>query len=410
MGQNWELFGDNYKIAKSVNSNQFIATVSLKICATERRLLSDASMKSAETGHPIRQWVRDAEHETDPDTRAARAAGQGGTANGMILEYGNAPFRAAQSPDAAAGFGASAGSVDSAHRGDEVLPPSTSLAPLGRLGRTAALLFFMTIVFLAGLFIGASLIANLSTRPAPAGTAAIPPTIEPPTADPATTNGRASPEAATPQAGPTAVMPAESTTPQSTTATARSPAPIELVPAPKDDPAAVTATTTEGLPEPGRQLPNTGSTPLPPPPPDAAVPIVAAPTVATAAVATATVALPPGASASAAAPIVAVPVPATSPAEPSATAEESLPLMARGDELFAVGDVASARLFYERASEAGDAAAALRLGESYDPFFLAQARLNGVLGDPALAIRWYRRARDLGASEAEILLKSVENR
>ncbi len=84
--------------------------------------------------------------------------------------------------------------------------------------------------------------------------------------------------------------------------------------------------------------------------------------------------------------------------------------MARGDELFAVGDVASARLFYQRAGEAGNAKAALRLGETYDPFFLAQARLNGGLGDPALAIHWYRRARDLGASEAEILLKNAENR
>ena len=84
--------------------------------------------------------------------------------------------------------------------------------------------------------------------------------------------------------------------------------------------------------------------------------------------------------------------------------------MARGDELFAVGDVASARLFYEHASDAGNATAALRLGETYDPVFLARARLNGVLGDLALARRWYRRARDLGASEAEILLKNAVSR
>ncbi len=50
------------------------------------------------------------------------------------------------------------------------------------------------------------------------------------------------------------------------------------------------------------------------------------------------------------------------------------------------------------------------MGETYDPFFLMRARLNGVRGDLAVATRWYRRARDLGASEAEILLKSVENR
>ena len=37
--------------------------------------------------------------------------------------------------------------------------------------------------------------------------------------------------------------------------------------------------------------------------------------------------------------------------------------------------------------------------------FLALARVNGVRGDPVVAARWYRRARDLGNPEAEILLK-----
>jgi TPR repeat protein len=38
---------------------------------------------------------------------------------------------------------------------------------------------------------------------------------------------------------------------------------------------------------------------------------------------------------------------------------------------------------------------------------LALARLNGVRGDLAVATRWYRRARELGDPEAEILLKSL---
>jgi TPR repeat protein len=82
-------------------------------------------------------------------------------------------------------------------------------------------------------------------------------------------------------------------------------------------------------------------------------------------------------------------------------------LLARGDALFGNGDIVSARLFYERAAEGGDAQAALRLGETYDPAFLARARLNGVHGDAAAAARWYRHALGLGAAEAEILLTDV---
>jgi len=79
-------------------------------------------------------------------------------------------------------------------------------------------------------------------------------------------------------------------------------------------------------------------------------------------------------------------------------------LVARGDELFSTGDLASAQLFYERAADAGDAQAALRLGESFDPAFLDQAHIRGARGDPARAIFWYWRARELGSAEAEILL------
>ena len=85
-------------------------------------------------------------------------------------------------------------------------------------------------------------------------------------------------------------------------------------------------------------------------------------------------------------------------------------LVERGDALLGIGDVVSARLFYERAVEAGDAHAAIRLGETFDPAFLAHARSNGVRGDPAVALKWYKRARDLGASEADILVMSIEQK
>jgi TPR repeat protein len=81
--------------------------------------------------------------------------------------------------------------------------------------------------------------------------------------------------------------------------------------------------------------------------------------------------------------------------------------LARGDSLLGVGDVTSARLFYERGADAGDGQAALRLGETYDPSFLERARLRAVRGDPAAAVFWYRRARNLGGAEAEILTGAI---
>ena len=85
-------------------------------------------------------------------------------------------------------------------------------------------------------------------------------------------------------------------------------------------------------------------------------------------------------------------------------------MVARGDALLGNGDAVSARLYYERAADAGSGEAALRLGESYDPRFLARVHLSGVRGDPAAAVTWYRRARELGNAEADILLKSLEAR
>jgi hypothetical protein len=83
-------------------------------------------------------------------------------------------------------------------------------------------------------------------------------------------------------------------------------------------------------------------------------------------------------------------------------------LLARGDALFSDGDLAAARLLYERAANAGDGQAAIRLGETFDPGFLEHVQLRGTRGDRSTALSWYRRARELGATEAELLLRSLE--
>jgi hypothetical protein len=96
--------------------------------------------------------------------------------------------------------------------------------------------------------------------------------------------------------------------------------------------------------------------------------------------------------------------------EPPLSAAQIAALSAHGDDLLGAGDIASARLFYERAADAGDGRAALRLGATFDPNFLAGAGLHDVRGDAAQALAWYRRARELGAADAERWIKRLEKR
>ena len=95
---------------------------------------------------------------------------------------------------------------------------------------------------------------------------------------------------------------------------------------------------------------------------------------------------------------------ATTPAMPSASpplAAEVADLLARGDSFVMIGDVASARVFYERAANAGDGRAAVRMGATFDPVFLRRAGLRKTFGDPAQARSWYRRASGFGAVQVE---------
>ncbi len=182
------------------------------------------------------------------------------------------------------------------------------------------------------------------------------------------------------------------------------PTPMEL---PRAGPPPTAEPKVSALPAP--PPPTTAEPPRPAPPPTAAPETTAAPAAPPAT--EPTPAAPPAAptpAAPAKAPVVALGVPPPVAARPPAA--EVAALVARGDALFATGDVASARLFYERAADAGDAQAALRMGESFDPGFLDQAQVRGAKGDPGTAISWYRRARELGSAEAEILLKSTDGK
>jgi hypothetical protein len=102
------------------------------------------------------------------------------------------------------------------------------------------------------------------------------------------------------------------------------------------------------------------------------------------------------------------PPPTQSPADQRLSPTEIAALVTRGDRFLSAGDIASARLFYERAADAGDGSAALRLGATFDPGFLGRAGVRGTTGDPAQASSWYNRARDLGNAAAGDQLKTLE--
>jgi hypothetical protein len=86
------------------------------------------------------------------------------------------------------------------------------------------------------------------------------------------------------------------------------------------------------------------------------------------------------------------------PAEDKARAER---FMAMGARHLEQGNIGAARMFFQRAAEAGLAAGALKMAATYDPMELARLEAVAVTPDRNEARKWYERARELGAREAE---------
>lgn len=95
--------------------------------------------------------------------------------------------------------------------------------------------------------------------------------------------------------------------------------------------------------------------------------------------------------------------------QPPLTEEKkrALAFIAKGNEQLGQGNIAAARLFFQRAAEAGLGQAALALAATYDPVELERLGTRGVQPDANLARKWYERARELGAIEAEDRLKRL---
>jgi hypothetical protein len=76
-------------------------------------------------------------------------------------------------------------------------------------------------------------------------------------------------------------------------------------------------------------------------------------------------------------------------------------MLAQGTKHLEQGNIGAARMFFQRAAEAGLAAGALRMGATYDPMELGRLEaLAGISADRNEARKWYELARELGATEA----------
>ena len=83
---------------------------------------------------------------------------------------------------------------------------------------------------------------------------------------------------------------------------------------------------------------------------------------------------------------------------PTMPPSEALALIARGQKRMKMGDIALARLLFERAALGGSAQAAFALAETYDPNQIWKLGAIGLVGDAQKARRWYLQSQILDAN------------
>jgi hypothetical protein len=97
---------------------------------------------------------------------------------------------------------------------------------------------------------------------------------------------------------------------------------------------------------------------------------------------------------------VAIAIPAALP--------EASDLISKADGLLNSGDIASARQYYMRASEMGDANGAFGVGRTYDPMVFKALNVQGLRPDPIKAADWYKKAASRGVEAANNALASLQ--
>jgi hypothetical protein len=88
------------------------------------------------------------------------------------------------------------------------------------------------------------------------------------------------------------------------------------------------------------------------------------------------------------------------------TQEEAI-LLERGREVLKQGSIAAARLIFEELARRGSAVGALALARSYDPAHLPSAAASVLAPNMAVALKWYKRAAQLGNPDAKRRLAEI---
>lgn len=82
-------------------------------------------------------------------------------------------------------------------------------------------------------------------------------------------------------------------------------------------------------------------------------------------------------------------------------------LMKRGQDFLGTGDIAAARILFKRLAAAGIADGAFAMARTYDPRYLTEHKVIGVVGDESKARVFYQQAAQLGSVEAAHMLEQT---
>jgi hypothetical protein len=83
-------------------------------------------------------------------------------------------------------------------------------------------------------------------------------------------------------------------------------------------------------------------------------------------------------------------------------------LLRRGQTMFALRDISSARLLFRRAADSGSIVAITALGKTYDPSVLSSIGAGNLQADRSIAAELYGKAIQLGEYEAKQLLADLQ--
>lgn len=118
----------------------------------------------------------------------------------------------------------------------------------------------------------------------------------------------------------------------------------------------------------------------------------------------------PGAIQSSAEAAAPSPAPATSPETRQIAPEEERAMLDRALAILQNGDIAAARLLFQRLADKGSARGALAMAKTYDPEVLTGMSVFGLVPEPQKAAEWYARAAAMGSEQARERLATLNAR